>query len=124
MPVSKENADDHREVKSGPSPPPESQFVARAPLPQLGRRRFGYLATILPGLKLRPGSIAANRPSIMCTPGAEMSCSSQAACSVPTAWWCDRVPSESTNACWTADFTRSYWANGRSEEHTSELQSR
>jgi hypothetical protein len=44
-----------------------------------------YFATILPGLKFRPGSIAVNSPSIMCTPGAEMSCSSHAACSVPTA---------------------------------------
>ncbi len=44
-----------------------------------------YWTTILPGLKLLPGSIAANSPSIMCTPGAEMSCSSHGACSVPTA---------------------------------------
>jgi hypothetical protein len=38
----------------------------------------GYFAMILPGLKFRV--IAVNRPSIMSTPGAEMSCSSQAAC--------------------------------------------
>ena len=57
-------------------------------VPRPGRARgrppwtlASYLATILPGLKLRPGSIAANSPSIMCTPGAEMSCSSQGACS-------------------------------------------
>ena len=53
----------------------------------VGRRQgsSGYFGMILPGLRFRPGSMAVNNPSIMCTPGAEMSCSSHAACSVPTA---------------------------------------
>jgi hypothetical protein len=45
---------------------------------------LGYLMTTLPGLKLCPGSTALNRPSMKCTPAAEMSCSIQGACSTPT----------------------------------------
>ena len=82
----------------GPTHRPVSCFPARAgPIPCADRLfrvhaleitiiQVGYFAMILPGLKLLLGSIALNSPSIMCTPGAEMSCSNHAACSVPTAW--------------------------------------
>src|SRR5918993_433451 len=95
-----------------PCPGSKPTRLRRAPPELPVTAATGYLTTILPGLKLPPGSMAENNPSIMCTPGAEMSCSSHGACSVPTAWWCDNVPSESTNACCTADFTLSYWASG------------
>ena len=64
--------------------------------------------TIFPGLRFAPGSVPSNRALIIPTPGAEMSCSSHSACSVPTAWWCDSVPPLSTNACYIADFTTPY----------------
>ena len=41
--------------------------------------------TIFPGLRFAPGSVPSNSARNMPTPGAEMSCSSHAACSVPTA---------------------------------------
>jgi hypothetical protein len=56
-------------------------MITRSHLPMIFADQMittGYFAMILPGLKFRV--IAVNRPSIMSTPGAEMSCSSQAAC--------------------------------------------
>ena len=44
------------------------------------------LHTIFPGFRLAPGSTPVKRASSIATPGAEMSSSSQRACSVPTAW--------------------------------------
>ena len=87
-----------------------SRFTA--PWSRARRRRSKRRPTILPGLRLPPGSTPSNRPRSIATPGAEMSCSSHAACSVPTAWWCDSVPPESTNACWIADLTTSYSSSG------------
>jgi hypothetical protein len=51
-----------------------------------GDERAGHAYAILPGFMFPPGSIPSNSDRIIATPGAEMSCSSQRACSVPTAW--------------------------------------
>ena len=42
--------------------------------------------TIFPGFMFAPGSTPLNSACSIATPGAEMSSSSQRACSVPTAW--------------------------------------
>lgn len=42
--------------------------------------------TIFPGFRCLPGSVPVNSALSITTPGAEMSCSSHCACSVPTAW--------------------------------------
>ena len=42
--------------------------------------------TIFPGFRFAPGSTPLNSACSIATPGAEMSSSSQRACSVPTAW--------------------------------------
>jgi len=54
---------------------------------------------IFPGLKFCPGSAESKRPCMSATPPVEMSCSSQAECSTPTAWWCESVPPLSMKAC-------------------------
>jgi hypothetical protein len=41
-----------------------------------------------------------------------MSGSSQGACSVPTAWWCESVAPESMNDCWIASLTAPYSSSG------------
>jgi hypothetical protein len=53
--------------------------------PPIPGYKASYFGMILPGVEIPTGSMAVNSPSIVWTPGAEMSCSSQAACSVPTA---------------------------------------
>src|SRR5215208_6197625 len=64
--------------------------------------------TIFPGFRFAPGSTPSNSACSIRTPGAEMSASSQRACSVPTAWWWESVAPASMNACWIADLTASY----------------
>ncbi len=54
---------------------------------------------IFPGLRFALGSTPLNRARSIAKAGAEMSSSSQRACSVPTAWWCDKVAPQSTNCC-------------------------
>ena len=85
--------------RAGPSARPRAARVAgalrahgtssasrlRSPMPgNTPGRVCGH--TIFPGLRFAPGSVPSNRALIIPTPGAEMSCSSHSACSVPTAW--------------------------------------
>src|SRR5699024_6177504 len=58
----------------------------------------------LPGFRLRPGSLSANRPLSMRTPTSPMSWVIHGWCSVPTAWWCETVEPRSTKVCCTAFF--------------------